>query len=150
MSKNDISYESFDLKKHNIYDVKKIVEPELSEPYSIFTYKFFYYIKSELSFVALNKDGEIIGTITGYTETKKDKVIGYIAMLVVNKEYRGLKIGVQLVKLLINKFKDINCDQVTLDVDYTNKPAISLYDSNITRLRIHKNEEILQLLSIRK
>lgn len=54
---------------------------------------------------------------------------GYIAMLVVKKEYRKLKIGSQLVKLAVNAMKESKADEIVLETEVTNKPALKLYEN---------------------
>lgn len=54
---------------------------------------------------------------------------GYIAMLVVKKEYRKLKIGSKLVILAVNAMKESNADEIVLETEVTNKPALKLYEN---------------------
>lgn len=54
---------------------------------------------------------------------------GYIAMLVVKKEYRKLKIGSKLVVLAVNAMKESKVDEVVLETEVTNKPALKLYEN---------------------
>lgn len=50
-------------------------------------------------------------------------------MLVVKKEYRKLKIGSKLVKLAINAMKESRADEIVLETEVTNKPALKLYEN---------------------
>lgn len=54
---------------------------------------------------------------------------GYIAMLVVKKEYRKLKIGSKLVKMAIEAMKEAKADEIVLETEVTNKPALKLYEN---------------------
>lgn len=50
-------------------------------------------------------------------------------MLVVKKEYRKLKIGSHLVKMAVNAMKDSKADEIVLETEVTNKPALKLYEN---------------------
>lgn len=50
-------------------------------------------------------------------------------MLVVKKEYRKLKIGSKLVIMAINAMKDSRADEIVLETEVINKPALKLYEN---------------------
>lgn len=50
-------------------------------------------------------------------------------MLVVKKEYRKMKIGSKLVILAVNAMKESNADEIVLETEVTNKPALKLYEN---------------------
>lgn len=54
---------------------------------------------------------------------------GYIAMLVVKREYRKLKIGSQLVVMAVRAMKELNADEIILETEVTNKAALKLYEN---------------------
>ena len=54
---------------------------------------------------------------------------GYIAMLVVKKEYRKMKIGSKLVVLAVEAMRDARADEVVLETEVINKPALKLYEN---------------------
>lgn len=54
---------------------------------------------------------------------------GYIAMLVVRKDYRKLKIGSKLVIMAVNAMKESGADEIVLETEVTNKPALKLYEN---------------------
>ena len=75
--------------EEEIQSIFKIIDDELSEPYGLFTYRYFMDVCPQHSLVATYKN-EIVGVIVG-RETQKDGYKkGYIAMLVVLKKYREL------------------------------------------------------------
>ena len=114
--------------EEEVAEIIKIIDNELSEPYGLYTYRYFWAVCPQHTLVAL-KDGKIVGVIVG-RETKKDNgmVKGYIGMLVVLKEYRKLGIGRRLATDLINVMKK-TCTEIVLDAEYDNYPALGLYQS---------------------
>lgn len=73
--------------------VMELVDNELSEPYHIFTYRFFLHNWPKLCFLSF--DGEhCFGTVVCKLETRSENLQrGYIAMLVVEEKYRKLGVG---------------------------------------------------------
>ncbi|KAL5582503.1 hypothetical protein UlMin_014945 [Ulmus minor] len=63
-----------------------LVDQELSEPYSIFTYRYFAF-----------HQGRCVGTVVCKMSEHRNSFRGYIAMLVVIKPYRGKGIATELV-----------------------------------------------------
>lgn len=54
---------------------------------------------------------------------------GYIAMLVVKKEYRKMRIGSELVLRAVKAMKEFKADEIVLETEVTNKPALKLYEN---------------------
>lgn len=54
---------------------------------------------------------------------------GYIAMLAVDKDYRKLKIGTTLVQKAIRVMIANKADEVVLETEITNQPALKLYEN---------------------
>ncbi|KAF6169707.1 hypothetical protein GIB67_004099 [Kingdonia uniflora] len=82
--------------EHHLPIIMNLVDEELSEPYSIFTYRYFVYLWPQLSFLAFHK-GKCIATIVCKMGEHRNTFRGYIAMLVVVKAYRGKGIGKSLL-----------------------------------------------------
>lgn len=82
----------------------KLIQTELSEPYSIYTYRYFIYNWPKLCFLASYKN-EYVGAIVCKLDMHLNSKRGYIAMLAVKKEYRKLKIGTTLVQRAIEVSK---------------------------------------------
>lgn len=53
---------------------------------------------------------------------------GYIAMLAVDQNYRKLRIGSTLVEMAISEMIKGDADEVVLETEVTNKPALQLYE----------------------
>ena len=107
--------------------IVKLIDKDLSEPYSIFTYRFFIHNWPELCILARCEQGQVIGAIVGRLERTKGKLRGYIAMLAVDTEFRGHGIGSTLAKRVIDSMIAQNCDEVVLETEITNKGALRLY-----------------------
>lgn len=111
-------------------DVKMLVSKDLSEPYSVFTYRYFLHNWPKLCICAYavpkaaNSTVEvrtIIATIVCKLEGQENKqnVVqsGYIAMLAVDKSYRKRGIGLKLATLGIDKMISYGCLEVVLEAE---------------------------------
>lgn len=83
-----------------------LVSRDLSEPYSVFTYRYFLHNWPSLCICAyaMNEQDErsMIGTIVCKGEDEREGPKGYIAMLAVNKEFRKRGIGMKVSVLALN------------------------------------------------
>ncbi|CAL5193014.1 unnamed protein product [Lathyrus oleraceus] len=122
---SDIEYISYG-GEHHLPLIMNLVDEELSEPYSIFTYRYFVYLWPHLSFLAFHK-GRCVGTVVCKMGEHRNTFRGYIAMLVVIKPYRGRGIATELVTRSIKAMMESGCDEVTLEAEVTNKGALALY-----------------------
>lgn len=75
-----VQYES----ESDLSIVKSLVDPELSEPYTIYTYRYFLHTWPQLCFLAFYED-EPFGTVVCKADVRRSHLRGYIAMLVVEK-----------------------------------------------------------------
>lgn len=113
----------------DLQGIMALISADLSEPYSIFTYRYFIHQWPEFSFVALEA-GRIIGTIVcKMDEHKTGAMRGYVAMLAVDKAQRKRGIGKWLVRRATQAMRDAGCDEVVLETEVTNQGAIALYES---------------------
>ncbi|KAI9280029.1 putative acyltransfersase [Sporodiniella umbellata] len=103
-----------------------LIENELSEPYSVYTYRYFIHNWPNLCFLAMDGE-EYVGTIVCKVDKHRDRLRGYIAMLAVSKTHRKRSIGSNLVKIAIKAMKAIEADEVILETEYTNQGALELY-----------------------
>ncbi|CAN4120799.1 unnamed protein product [Withania somnifera] len=122
---SEIKYVSYG-GEHHLPLIMNLVEEELSEPYSIFTYRYFVYLWPQLSFLAFHK-GKCIGTVVCKMGEHRGTFRGYIAMLVVLKPYRGKGIATELVTRSIKVMMESGCEEVTLEAEVTNTGALALY-----------------------
>ncbi len=93
-----------------IIQLIELIAPQLSEPYSIFTYRFFLEGWRELCFLAHCGD-RMVGAIVSKADMKNGRMRGYVAMLVVDPDFRKAGIGMRLAVHSINKMRE-TCDEV--------------------------------------
>ncbi|KAK1753474.1 N-terminal acetyltransferase C complex catalytic subunit MAK3 [Echria macrotheca] len=113
--------------------IRALISKDLSEPYSIYVYRYFLYQWGHLCFMALDPvDSSLIGVVICKLEhhashsppTRR----GYIAMLAVAAPYRGHGVATVLVKKAIDAMAQKNADEVVLETEETNIPAMRLYE----------------------
>ncbi|XP_055715884.1 N-alpha-acetyltransferase 30-like [Phlebotomus papatasi] len=110
-------------------DIMRLIQKDLSEPYSIYTYRYFIHNWPKLCFLAMHGDrcvGAIVCKLGLHRQTIKR---GYIAMLAVDKDYRKMKIGTRLVQKAIMAMLNDKADEVVLETEITNTPALRLYEN---------------------
>jgi N-alpha-acetyltransferase 30 len=94
-------------KEEELEGIMKMITADLSEPYSIYTYRYFVYNWPQLCIMAFDKNDidqkNLIGVIVCKLDVhhKRQTNRGYIAMLAVHPDYRKRKIGTLLVKKAI-------------------------------------------------
>lgn len=123
-----ISYVAYESERQ-MPDIMRLFQKDLSEPYSIYTYRYFIHNWPRLCFLAM--DGETcVGAIVCKLDVHKKLVKrGYIAMLAVDSKYRKRKIGSTLVLKAIRAMISDDADEVVLETEITNKPALRLYEN---------------------
>ncbi|KAH3675908.1 hypothetical protein WICPIJ_009214 [Wickerhamomyces pijperi] len=127
-----ISYSQLDI--HNESDIKALqtlISVDLSEPYSIYVYKFFLNQWPNLCYIARDAEtSQVIGTIVSKLEPHKGtRSRGYIGMLAVKTAYRGQGIAKKLVRLSIEEMIKSGADEVMLETEVVNAAAIRLYEN---------------------
>nr|CAG4651022.1 EOG090X07BN [Simocephalus serrulatus]SVE94276.1 EOG090X07BN [Simocephalus serrulatus] len=110
-------------------DIMRLIQKDLSEPYSIYTYRYFIHNWPMLCFLAMYGE-KCVGAIVCKLDVHK-KVVrrGYIAMLAVDEKYRQEKIGSNLVMKAIAAMVADGADEVVLETEITNEPALRLYEN---------------------
>lgn len=84
-----MSYES----EMQMPSIMKLIQKDLSEPYSVYTYRYFIHNWPKLCFLAMDED-RMVGAIVCKLDVHKHiNKRGYIAMLAVDENYRRKKIG---------------------------------------------------------
>lgn len=89
-------------------DIMRLIQKDLSEPYSIYTYRYFIHNWPKLCYLAMHGE-KCIGAIVCKLDIHRQSIKrGYIAMLAVDQDYRKLKIGTQLVQNAIHVSDRLN------------------------------------------
>ena len=116
-----------------IEPIMDIISRYLSEPYPIYTYRYFLNLWPDCTICCYDKknNNKFIGVIIGNCENKKNnKKQGYIAMLAVEIEYRKKGIGKKLVLNLLKILKDIyDVNEYSIETEVDNYAALYLYES---------------------
>jgi len=125
---SDVSYHIYE-NELNMPDIMRLIQKDLSEPYSIYTYRYFIHNWPNLCFMARVGD-ECVGAIVCKLDYHK-KVVkrGYIAMLAVDSKFRKRAIGSTLVQKAIEAMNAQEADEVVLETEITNRPALRLYEN---------------------
>jgi len=121
--------------------IVELIEKDLSEPYSVFTYRYFINNWPDLCFRTM-KENRCVGAIVCKLDMHmcRNTNRGYIAMLAVEKELRGRKIGSTLVQLCLDRMRELGADECVLETEVTNLGALGLYRSMgfVKEKRLHK------------
>ncbi|KAL5962704.1 N-alpha-acetyltransferase 30A [Taenia solium] len=112
----------------DLENIVPLITKDLSEPYSLYTYRYFIYNWPELCLLATTKDGCVVGTIVCKLDYHGEVKRGYIAMLAVEKEHRRKRIGSTLVQLAVEIMIQNEAQEVVLEAEVDNKPALALYE----------------------
>ncbi|CAL5870255.1 uncharacterized protein PFLUO_LOCUS4490 [Penicillium psychrofluorescens] len=126
-----LRYVRYDSARENEYvaAMRQLISKDLSEPYSIYVYRYFLYQWGDLCFLAMDKDDTMVGVVVSKLETHRGGPMrGYIAMLAVREEYRGRGIATELVRMAIDAMIARNADEIVLETEITNTAAMKLYE----------------------
>ncbi|KAI8926354.1 hypothetical protein BC831DRAFT_456863 [Entophlyctis helioformis] len=112
-----VVFEVYDTSESQLPQMMALIDSDLSEPYSVFTYRYFLRMSPSVSFVArdpaLPAGSDVIGTVICKLESHRDQTLrGYIAMLAVAKPYRKHGIGSELVKRAVTAMRNQDADEV--------------------------------------
>lgn len=122
--------------------IVELIEKDLSEPYSIFTYRYFINNWPQLCFLANGQSGRCLGAIVCKLDMHRSRNTyrGYIAMLAVEKGLRGKGIGSTLVRLCLDRMREMGADECVLETEENNKAALGLYKNMgfVKEKRLHK------------
>lgn len=120
MTQNDSSilrYMRYDSARENDYvaAMRQLISKDLSEPYSIYVYRYFLYQWGDLCFLAMDNQDQMVGVVVSKLEPHLGGPLrGYIAMLAVREEYRGQGIATKLVRMAIDAMAERDADEVRL------------------------------------
>jgi N-alpha-acetyltransferase 30 len=128
-----IVYQQYSLEKEKEYlpQIRELITKDLSEPYSIYVYRYFLYQWAELCFVAVDEteQNKLVGVVICKLEPHRGGPLrGYIAMLATKEEYRGKGIAITLVSKAIDLMIEKDADEIALETEETNTGAMRLYE----------------------
>ena len=96
-------------------------------------------IKSPTNLVLVaESDEKVVGYIWGYVETVIGHKIGKIQELIVTSKQRGKGTGTELIKNILNFFKERKCVVSEIKVFVNNEPTIKVYEKAGFRKREYK------------
>ncbi|KAJ5792940.1 uncharacterized protein N7503_008918 [Penicillium pulvis] len=126
-----LRYVRYESARENEYvaAMRQLISKDLSEPYSIYVYRYFLYQWGDLCFLAMDDKNEMVGVVVSKLEPHRSGPLrGYIAMLAVREEYRGRGIATKLVRMAIDAMIERNADEIVLETEITNTAAMKLYE----------------------
>lgn len=125
----DVSKRSREIIDTEMKCVEDLTNKHLSEPYSVYVYRFFLNNWPELCIMAVH-EGKTVGCIISKVEPHKEaRVRGYIGMLSVDDGYRGIGIAKELISRSLDVMIDMKCDEIILETEVVNKGALKLYEN---------------------
>jgi peptide alpha-N-acetyltransferase len=104
-------------------DIQRLVARDLSEPYSVYTYRYFLHNCPRFCICAYDQDkvdatkSAMIATIVCKLEGEGEAMQGYMAMLAVDKNYRKQGIARKLVTMVIDRMVADGCREVMLETE---------------------------------
>ncbi|KIW11590.1 hypothetical protein PV08_10891 [Exophiala spinifera] len=128
-----IDYVQYSLDKEPEYlpQIRELITKDLSEPYSIYVYRYFLYQWPELCFMAVdtNNNDKLAGVVICKLEPHRGGPLrGYIAMLATKDTFRGQGIATTLVSMAIDLMIEKDADEIALETEETNTAAMKLYE----------------------
>ena len=108
--------------------IMALVQKDLSEPYSVFTYRYSVNRWPQLCEMVHNEAQELVGVVVCKIDKHKSgRMRGYIGMLAVDPRYRKRGIASKLVNCVLGRMKELGTDECVLEAEVTNQGALSLY-----------------------
>ncbi|KAK5131568.1 hypothetical protein LTR08_000823 [Meristemomyces frigidus] len=110
--------------------IRHLISKDLSEPYSIYVYRYFLYQWGELCFMALDEQDDLVGVIVCKLEPHRGGPMrGYIAMLATRAEFRGQGIATKLVRMAVTRMIEMDADEIILETETSNTPSLRIYEN---------------------
>ncbi|KAL1409640.1 N-alpha-acetyltransferase 30 [Vanrija albida] len=111
--------------------ITRLCEEELSEPYNVYTFRYFLSEWPHLTFFVYPTpaDATPIATIICKQDTHRERTNrGYIGMLSVQRGWRRRGIARRLVELAIAEMEARGAHEIVLETEYDNEPSLALYE----------------------
>lgn len=101
--------------KEYVSAMRQLISKDLSEPYSIYVYRYFLYQWGDLCYMAMDENNNVAGVVVSKLEPHRGGPMrGYIAMLAVREEHRGKGIATKLVCMAIDAMVARHADEVRM------------------------------------
>ncbi|PHH60983.1 hypothetical protein CDD82_2204 [Ophiocordyceps australis] len=130
----ELTYQQYNhgLEARYLSAIRSLISKDLSEPYSIYVYRYFLCQWAHLCFMALDPvDLSLIGVIVckleAHSSHSPPTKRGYIAMLAVAAPFRGNGVATALVQRAIQAMAAQQADEVVLETEESNASAMRLY-----------------------
>jgi len=138
--KQAMVFRPYDPDSDDLNQIINLVESELSEPYIIYTYRYFLTDWPHLSFLCFadsesegaDEEGDgarqAIGAIVCKQDVHRGKLNrGYIAMLTTKKEARMMGIARKLVQMAMQRMIADGAQEIVLETEFDNRAALAFY-----------------------
>ncbi|EPQ55767.1 acyl-CoA N-acyltransferase [Gloeophyllum trabeum ATCC 11539] len=122
---SEIEYRQY-VGESDLPHIMALVQNELSEPYVIYTYR--YFLHQWYAF-PVNSSDPVGVIVCKQSEHRSSANRGYIAMLSVNRSWRKRGIATSLVRKSIDTMKQHGVEEIVLETEFDNSAALSLYES---------------------
>ncbi|CAI6335149.1 unnamed protein product [Periconia digitata] len=130
-AEDELRYVQYHGSKEETYlpAIRQLISKDLSEPYSIYVYRYFLYQWGDLCYMALDSQNKLIGVVVCKLEPHRSGTFrGYIAMLAVQESHRGQGIATKLVCMAIEAMTARDADEIVLETEVTNTASLKLYE----------------------
>jgi len=131
--------------EHQMSTLVSLIEKELSEPYIVYTYRYFVNQWPSLCFFAFHPSstdavGVIVCKLDRHLKGALRLMRGYIAMISVKHCFRGQGIAKKLVKRALHEMVEKGAQEVVLETEADNTAALGLYESLgfVREKRLHR------------
>ncbi|KAH9465010.1 hypothetical protein Pst134EB_004502 [Puccinia striiformis f. sp. tritici] len=134
-----LSYRAYDAQTgDDLTQIINLMESELSEPYIIYTYRYFLTSWPHLCFLCFSEptepteggEREAIGAIVCKQDLHRGKLNrGYIAMLTTKKEARKRGIARKLVHMAMQRMIADGAQEIVLETEFDNSSALAFYQT---------------------
>lgn len=136
----NIKYKQYTNEEEKQYlpQIRALITRDLSEPYSIYVYRYFLHQWPSLCFMAIDtslsgpsptEPEKVAGVVICKLETHRSGPMrGYIAMLATDTPYRAKGIATMLVCKAIDLMVEKDADEIALETEETNNSAMRLYE----------------------
>jgi ribosomal protein S18 acetylase RimI-like enzyme len=126
----NLVYSQYRQDESELLQIKELVERFLSEPYSVFCYRYFCSTFPEHCILATDHDtNTLVGVIIGRRTDHRGTPRGYLGMLAVSVECRGMGIGSELIRRMVESMRGLVLE-IVLETEVVNAAALKLYEKH--------------------